>query len=174
MAFEGVIPRPTYPTAAQATRVIQTTYEGAVFNLLTAVTVSSVLFRFTAVTTPVTISFAVYQRQNQSATSFTLAFSGSFTPGAGGAQNASVAVGPFGLAAGEIVIIFGRSSAGGTATMRTYGTQAADGLNANVQAGAFPTTFTTATAASGGPPTTINPAAETVSALDLGMLVRFL
>jgi hypothetical protein len=174
MAYQGVVPRPIGSFSAQGTRAIQATYEGAVFTLATSVKVSTVLFQLTAVTTPVTISFAVYQRATPTSTDFTLAFSGSFTPGAGGAQAVSVSVGPFGLEPGEILIIFGISSGAGSATMRGYGTQNYDGLNTSVAAATYPTTFSTAIAASGGPPTTIDASAQTASGNNVAGVFRFL
>ncbi len=167
----SLIPTPVYRTAAQSTRVAQTTYEAAILSMPSRITGASLLFRLTAVTTPVTLSFGLYQRNAPNGT-FTLVEAVSFTPGAGGAQNVSVALAGLGYQPGELLVLWGRSSAGGAATMRTYGTQNYDGLSANVQAGEYATTGTTAIAASGGPPTTVATTDITASTLNVGPVLR--
>lgn len=166
----SLVPRPVYPTAAQATRVAQTTYDAAILSMPSRITSATLLFRLTAATTPVTLSVAFYQKPTPDGT-FRLLESVSFTPGAGGAQDVSVALAGFGYQPGELLVLWGRSSVGGTATMRTYGTQNYNGLNSNVQAGEYPTTGTTAFAA-GTPPTTVAPGDITASTLDLGPVLR--
>lgn len=166
----SLVPRPVYPTSAQATRVAQTTYDAAILSMPARITGASLLFRLTAVTTPVTLSVALYQRSAPNGT-FTLVEAVSFTPGAGGAQDVSVALAGLGYQPGELLVLWGRSSVGGSATMRTYGTQNYNGLNSNVQAGEYPTTGTTAVAA-GSPPTTIAAASITGSTLGLGPVLR--
>lgn len=167
----SLIPIPVYPTGAQATRVAQTTYDAAILSMPDRITGAALLFRLTAVTTPVTLSFGLYQRKTPNGT-FTLVEAISFTPGAGGAQDVLLAMGGLGYQPGELLVLWGRSSAGGTATMRTYGTQNYNGLSSNVQAGEYPTTGTTALAASGGPPTTVAATDITASTLSVSPVLR--
>lgn len=166
----SLIPTPVYRTAAQSTRVAQTTYDAAILNMPGRITGATLLFRLTAVTTPVTLSVGLYQRKTPNGT-FTLIEAVSFTPGAGGAQDVSVAMASLGYQPGELLVLWGRSSVGGTATMRTYGTQNYNGLNSNVQTGEYPVTGTTALAA-GTPPTTVATTDITASTLDVGPVLR--
>lgn len=167
----SVIPIPVYTTGAQGTRVAQANYDAALLSLSTKITATALLFRLTAVTTPVTLSFGIYQRSTPNGT-FTLIQSASFTPGAGGAQNVSMALSGFELQPGEFLVLWGRSSVLGAATMQVYSTNSNSGLNTSVQAGEYPTTGTTVITASGGPPATIAAASITASVLNLAPILR--
>lgn len=155
-------PVPAMVTGAQDSRQAQTTYEGCIYTLLRPASFTTVHFRTLATTGSPTISMHLYA-DNAGAGVGTQTRRATITAFATATANtnyaATVSEGTVTLPAGRIFVLWGSASAG-TVTLRTYGTQAYDLLNANVPSGLSPQTYSTALGA-GTTPATINPASGT-------------
>lgn len=152
--------RPESRVTGNATRVAQTTFDGASFVLDREVIVSRLLFRTTGATATGTVRILLYQaRLGQSRSSANLvsriATITGFDPPDGTTSNnlATFAEGRVRFSPGIVYVLFGRDSAGGSVTMRTYTTQPNDLLVQNVDLATHPTTFDTAIASNTSPAT---------------------
>lgn len=175
---DEIILIPEGQVTGNATRVAQPVYDGASFLVTRRTTFNRLLLRITAVTGAPTVSILVYQaaQGGSGAGSTSLVATCSVSPGAPGNFTATPTEGTVTLLPGICFILIGRSSAGGSATFRTYTSTTNDLLNANMNVNTHPVTFTTAIAANTTPGTfdpRQNPTGEaTASTLNVGLTVR--
>lgn len=167
------IPFPESRAGGNATRVAQTSYEGASFRVAKHMdAVNRLIVQVTAGTfTPIpTISIVIYQEKyGGSGVADRIAYF-NFQPTATGVYTITPVNAIYNIQSGIIYVLFGRvSGTGGTATMRTYTTSTNDLINVNVPSGVHPATFTTAIAAATTPPSTFDPRATVGSAIESGL-----
>lgn len=142
------MPEPETRVAGNATRIGQTTFEGGSFKLQRAISFNRILIRLTAFTAPGTIRFLLFQAKNGVGANATpaprVATVSGFAPGGTGNMLMTPAEGVVAMSAGIYYVLWGRDSAAGTFTMRTYTVQTLDLSNANVDALTHVTNYSTA------------------------------
>jgi len=159
---------------SNATRTAATTYDGSAFILRRGIVFNRIRFRAVSSTGSPTVSVVIYQVPGGHGSGTARLKASAHEIAISGAANHEVtpSEGSVLLEPGLCFVLFGRDSATGNATLRTYTIQPMDLHTANVASDAHPTTFTMAFTA-GSPPSTFNPATETTaSALDLALTVR--
>lgn len=157
------IPRRFGSLAGNATRVAQTTLEGCAYWCSRSVSAGKLLFRVTGYTATGALRVCIFQNTNGLPGAATrIATIASFDPGGTGNFTQAFDEGTVNFAAGLIYVLFGRTSAGGSVTMRTYTTTTLDLLTQNVDAAMFPVVFTTALAATASP-ASITPTTDLVA-----------
>lgn len=166
---------------ADGTRGDHTVLEGASFRLHKRVQFNQILVRATAQAGAPTLKVLIYQQANGLSGIATLKASvAAFPIPALGNYVLTPAEGTVTLEPGLCYVLFGRDSAAGTFTMRTWGNVTVDLLNANVPGAptaVHPTTFVTGFAASAANPASINPLVSptgdaVVSTLNTALVVR--
>ncbi len=155
------IPIPEGYPQGQGTRIVQPFYDGAVFDIAKRVVVADRLqVWLTALSDGPSLSFAIY-RADEPAAAYPFAWD----------------EGPTAFREGKALLLVGRSSALGSATLRTYTMPNLDLLNRNVGLDYYPTRFTTLLPAASGPPLTFDPrpapAGQAIESLvDLTPIIR--
>jgi hypothetical protein len=170
-------PEPETRATGNSTRVAQTVFNGASFRLDRPVTFNRILLRVTAYTAPGSIRVLFYQKPQGLGANATpanlVATVAGFDPGGTGNFLVTPAEGTVTLAAGVYYVLFGRDSAAGSVTLRTYTVLTLDLSNANVDAATHVTNFTTTIAANTSPatfdPRPVATGAATPSVLDLSL-----
>lgn len=171
---------------SNSTRVMQPLLEGSSYFLRRGGRYSRVLFRITAQAGGPTVKLLFYQRIINrmvggvmgNAVSLIASVS-AFPIGAVSNFIAKFAQGSVDFYPGIVFVLFGRDSAGGTATIRTQVTTNVDLFNSNNDLNTHPCTFTTALASNAANPATIDPRLSPTgqliqSPLDLGAVLRLL
>jgi hypothetical protein len=157
---QQAIPIPAFGMTGMNVHTAQRVYEGAVYYLLRDVTFKKIVFRTTETVAPAALSLGIYQTATGSSGVGTLIASiTSFAPIPGGAATQVVACkeGVVTLRAGIIYVLFGRATAAGALTLRTYSCPDID-LITNETAYGYPLSFTTTLPSATPLPTTFNPA----------------
>ena len=167
-----IIPNAEGQATGNSTRGDQANYDGATFILRRKTTFNRLLFRLTGVAGAVKMSFAIYQATNGgSGVAAKIATITDFAPTGTGNQSVAFTEGTVTLEAGIFYVLYGRSSAANSYTMRTWTTQASDQMTANVPANTHPPSFTTAIAATTSP-ATFDPTTPTGTAADVIPIIR--
>lgn len=154
-----IIPRPEGSVGGgNSTRVCQTTFEGTAFILDRRCTLSRVTGRVTAVSSPGTIRIGIYQAANGgSGVANLIAQVTGFAPAATGNFAVVANGGAFTLERGVFFVLFGRESASGGVTLRSFMVDTVDGQNSNMDADLHCTTFSTTLSAAAAFPATFDP-----------------
>lgn len=174
------LPEPETRVGGNATRIGQTTFEGGSYKLLRPVNFNRIIIRLTAFTDPGTLAFLIYQRMKGQggAPANRVATVTGFNPGGTGTFLLTPAEGLVTLVSGVFYILYGRDSASGSFTMRTYTVLALDLSNVNVQADSHVTNFSTTIAATATPatfdPRPVATGEATPEIADLSPIVRLL
>jgi len=178
------IPIPEGRVTGSSGRVLQTTFDGASFIVRRPMSFDRILLRITGTTSPGSLRLCLYQAPDGSSGSGPLpriATITGFVPGSAGNFVIPLDEGTVSLLAGLVYVLYGRDSATGSATLRSYTTQNVDGLSSNVDVNVHPTSFITAIAVPLAPaaaPATFDPrqtptGQAIASALDVIPVVRF-
>jgi hypothetical protein len=169
---------PEGPTTGNATRVLSTTFEGASYTIGKGLVANRLIVRATGQSGAPTMRILCYQDVARAGASGTvanlIATAAGVAVGAAGNFEVSFSEGNVLFQPGVVYILYGRDSALGSITLRTRTTQALDLFTANVDAATYPTSFTTAIAATTSP-STFNPLTQTVaSSSDIILAARLL
>jgi hypothetical protein len=133
---------------SKALRVMQTTFEGASLVVSRPVQFDRILFWVTNQSAgggSPTVKILLYQAPDgvSGPTATRVATVTAFPVGGTGAFLATPAEGTVTIQAGLLYLLFGRDSAGGSVTIRTFSNKAMDLLTANVNLDTHPTVYTT-------------------------------
>lgn len=175
-AFD-VIANPEGSKSTNATRIAQTTFDGASFYTSVPIRFNRIILRVTGMSGTPTGRFLIYQSTTGTDTVTLLGSVVTQAIGTTGNFAFTPSQGAVVIQPGTYFILFGRDSAAGSFTMRTYTTQAVDLLTGNVDADTHPTSFNT-TIASNTTPASLDarsaPAGQfTASSSDLIPVIRF-
>jgi hypothetical protein len=170
-------PYNTQNSGAAATRVAQTSFEGAIYTLYRDVTFSKVGLRLTAFTAPGRLSMYFYQTPTGAASSAgspaaRVAGITSATPVSGVNTITLDSPGSATLKAGIVYVLWGRSSATGAFTLRTLSTLDMDLCNQNMITGTAPMTYSTGIAANTTPATFNAATQSSASSNDVTPILR--
>jgi len=170
------IPSPVYVNGNASTIVLATTLSGAAFRNSKKFSADRIEFRATAQAGAPTMSIQIFQ----GASGFTagalprIATVTAFAVGAANTNYEAVFTeGSVTFEAGMIFLLFGRDSAAGAITLRSYGNSNYDLFNQNIAANTYPVTFTTALAANVSN-ATFNPITQGTAATTDVLLVHLL
>lgn len=174
------VPQPELADNTQATRALQTTYDGASMKLDRALLMSRLIYRLTALSLGGTQRFILYQAPDGASGTATKIASFTGAPGGLAATNVTGVFeqGSVFFSPGLFYVLFGRPS-GLTATIQTYTNAAINLLDQNVDNLTHVGTFTTTISAAGADPATFNPLPvagggnATPSTADICPVVRF-
>lgn len=154
------LPLPEGRASGQSTRVAQTVFNGASYLLRRAITTDRLIFRVTGQAGAPTGRFLIYQTADGGAGVANLVAKAELVAiGAIGNFEVAFTEGIVTLKTGLIYILWGRDSALGSFTLRTYAIPNVDLLSDNMNVNTHPTTFTTIILANTSP-ATFNPLAS--------------
>ena len=169
------LPIPETRVAGNSTRVAQTVLEGASFLALSSMEISKIVAKFAAVTSNPTMTFQIFQTANGSAHGvahrIATVFSASLPNGAA-IYEFPIQEGEAWIQQGIFYCLWGRNSATGSATLRTYTVQTLDLVNVEVPNGLHPTCFTTTILANTTGSVFYPTTQTTASILDVVPLIR--
>lgn len=147
-------PVPEAPTSGNATRVGQTNFDGASFQLRRGVSADRIIFRISGFTAGGTARILIYQGVNGgSGTAKLVASVRNYAPPGTGVQEAAFAEGTVLFQPGLIYVLIGRDSPGNSVTFGTYTTLNLDGVTTAVPSTVHPTAFNTAILSNTAPAT---------------------
>lgn len=148
------IPLPESHVTGNATRVANTTFDGASYIIRRPVSFNRIVFRATGQSGAPTARILIYQTASGGSGVASLkATCATFAIAAPGNFACTPSEGTVTLTGGLIYVLFGRDSAAGSWTARTSTTQSTDLLNGNMDVDTHPTSFTTTIAANTSPAT---------------------
>lgn len=171
-----ILPTAQARVGANSTRIAQTTYDGASYNLLDRISFNRFIFRITGLTGTPSLNILIYQAEGGVGSNTTnLIATCQINPVGIGNQIVTPNEGTVHLEQGVFFVLMGRSSVSDSATFRTFAVNTNDLLNDNVDTDTYPVAFTTNIAAS-TTPSTFNPlmsgGSVTATVSDVALICR--